>query len=67
MRNGLSRSLEDSRKAALARAENQYEVWYNAMELLKSIFRQTAEIVNFSAQMGEVWFKDFGTLELQNI
>lgn len=52
-------------KSALVRAENQYEVWRNAMELLKSIFKQTADIVNSTAALAEVWFKDFGSLELE--
>jgi Fic family protein len=47
------------------RAENQYEVWRNAMELLKSVFRQTAEIIDSSANLARVWFKDFGQLELE--
>jgi hypothetical protein len=46
-------------------ATNQYEVWRNAMELLKSVFKQTAEIVDSSAALGQVWFKDFGQLELE--
>jgi Fic family protein len=47
------------------RATNQYEVWRNAMELLKSIFKQTAEMVDSTAPLAEVWFKDFGHLELE--
>lgn len=47
------------------RATNQYEVWRNAMELLKSIFKQTAEMVDSTANLAEVWFKDFGHLELE--
>lgn len=44
---------------------NEYEVWRNAMELLKSYFRQTAELIDESTQFGDIYFKDFGTLELQ--
>ena len=50
------------------RAENEYEVWRNAMELLKSHLRQIANILNetpdFTA-FGEVYFKDFGNLEFE--
>lgn len=52
-------------KSALVRAENQYEVWRNAMELLKSIFKQTAETLSSTAVLMAVWFKDFGNLELE--
>jgi Fic family protein len=45
------------------RATNQYEVWRNAMELLKSVFKQTAEMVD--SPLAPVWFKDFGQLELE--
>ena len=50
------------------RAENEYEVWRNAMELLKSHLRQTANILNETtdfAAYGEVYFKDFGNLEFE--
>jgi Fic family protein len=50
---------------ARIRAENEYEVWRNAMELLKSIFKQTAELIDKTAQLAEVWFNDFGQLELE--
>ena len=35
------------------------------MELLKSIFKQTTEMVDSTANLAEVWFKDFGHLELE--
>ena len=47
------------------RASNQYEVWRSAMDLLKSVFRQTAELLDKSAMLADVWFKDFGHLELE--
>ena len=47
------------------RASNQYEVWRSAMDLLKSVFRQTAELLDKSAMLADVWFKDFGYLELE--
>ena len=49
--------------AARTRAQNEYEVWRTAMELLKSYFRQTAEILNQSANLGRVFFIDFGQLD----
>lgn len=47
------------------RAANQYEVWRNAMELLKSLFGQTAGIIDDSAELANVWFKGFGQLEFE--
>ena len=48
------------------RAENEYEVWKNAMELLKSYLRQTVDLVDDSAfSFGNVYFKDFGNLEFE--
>lgn len=47
------------------RATNQYEVWRNAMELLKSVFKQTVEIMDANALLADIWFKDFGQLELE--
>jgi len=47
------------------KASNHYEVWRNAMELLKSLFRQTAGVLNTSANLGDIYFKDFGTLEFE--
>jgi Fic family protein len=52
-------------RAEQVRASNQYEVWRNAMELLKSVFRQTVEIVDATAVLADVWFKDFGQLDLE--
>jgi Fic family protein len=47
------------------KAANQYEVWKNAMDLLKSLFKQTAEMLDASATLGNIYFKDFGTLEFE--
>jgi Fic family protein len=47
------------------KAANHYEVWKSAMDLLKSQFRQTADILTASATMSTVYFKDFGALELE--
>ena len=48
------------------RAENEYEVWKSAMELLKSYLRQTVQLVNDRALFfGNVYFKDFGNLEFE--
>lgn len=55
------RSTEPER----VRAGNEYELWRSAMDLLKGYFRQTAEVLGTEAVLGRVWFKDFGTLELE--
>lgn len=47
------------------RAQNEYEVWKNAMELLKSYLRQTAELFDQTVDYGRVYFKDFGNLEFE--
>ena len=48
------------------RSQNEYEIWRNAMELLKSYFRQTVNILNEATDYGEnIYFKDFGSLEFQ--
>ena len=51
--------------AERVRANNEYEVWRNAMELFKSYIRQTVDIVNDAADFGNVYFKDFGNLEFE--
>ena len=53
-------------KSERLRAENEYEVWKNAMELLKSYLRQTVHLVDDRAfTFGNVYFKDFGNLEFE--
>lgn len=47
------------------KAQNQYEVWKVAMDLLKSIFKQTADLLSASANVGEIFMRDFGTLEFE--
>lgn len=47
------------------RAENEYEVWKSAMELLKSYVRQTVALLDESTTLGSVYFRDFGTLEFE--
>ena len=47
------------------RAENEYEVWKNAMELLKSYLRQTVNLFDEATPYGSVYFKDFGNLEFE--
>ena len=47
------------------RLRNEYEIWRNAMELLKSYLRQTADVVNEASHYGNVYFKDFGNLEFE--
>ena len=46
------------------RAKNEYEVWKNAMELLRSYFRQATELLH-NQTIGSVRFRDFGTLEFE--
>ena len=48
----------------ITRAKNEYQVWFNAMELLKSYFEQFVENVNRSAAIRSVnlKYKDFGML-----
>ena len=40
-------------------AQNEYELWKSAMELLKSYFRQTAEVLSQQTSFGHVYFVDF--------
>ena len=47
------------------KARNDFEVWVNAMELLKSYFRQITQTINDSAPIGHISFRDFGTLEYE--
>ena len=47
------------------RAENEYEVWKNAMELLKSQLQQTVHAVDQASDFGNVYLKDFGSLEFE--
>lgn len=47
------------------RAENEYEVWKNAMELLKSYLRQAVNRFDDAIDYGGVYFKDFGNLEFE--
>lgn len=43
----------------------EYDVWKNAMELLKSYFHQITESLSDNITLGKVYFKDFGTLEFE--
>jgi len=47
------------------RKNNEYEVWRSAMDLMKSYFRQTTELLDESMPDGRVFFKDFGQLEFE--
>lgn len=49
----------------LTKARNEYEVWKSAMDLLKSYFRQTAELLDQSTPAGKIYFRDFGVLEFE--
>jgi hypothetical protein len=46
-------------------AENEYELWKSAMDLLRSYFQQIAGAIDKRAQIGHVYFKGFGTLEFE--
>lgn len=50
---------------ALNQVLNEYEVWHNAMDLLRSYFKQTVDNVNEKMTFDTVRlkFKDFGTLD----
>ena len=47
------------------RAENEYEIWRAAMDLLRSYVRQTAEMIDTSAMLARIYFKDFGELPFE--
>lgn len=47
------------------RAENEYEVWKSAMDLLKGHLQQTVHAVDQRSDFGNVYFKDFGNLEFE--
>lgn len=57
--------VEKFSKPELVRKSNEYEVWVNAMELLKSQIKQTVDLLNNEEIIGSVRFRDFGTLEFQ--
>ena len=44
---------------------NQYELFKSAMNLAKSYMQQTAVMIDESTDFGQVYFKDFGTLEFE--
>ena len=52
-------------KPVRTRVENEYEVWKNAMELLKSYVQQTVDIFNQEAEYGRVSFSGFGNLAFE--
>ena len=47
------------------RAENEYEVWRTAMELLKSYLQQTVDVFDQATSYGNVYLKDFGNIEFE--
>jgi Fic family protein len=48
-----------------ARAANEYELWRSAQDLFRGYMRQTADMIDESSSFGNVYFKDFGMLELE--
>ena len=49
----------------LVRARNEYEVWRNAMGLLKSYARQVVEDIQELTRGVHVYFKDFGMIDFE--
>ena len=47
------------------RAENEYEVWKSAMELLKSLLQHTVDIFDQAADFGNFYFVDFSNREVR--
>lgn len=50
------------------RAQNEYEVWRNAMELFKSYLKQTVDVLRDQPQIGtfaRIYFTDFGTIDFE--
>ena len=48
------------------RQTNEYELWSRAMHLLRELFRQITEgLATVSSGMYQVYFKDFGSLDLE--
>lgn len=58
----LSNKLDAKGKV---RETNKYELWLNAMELLKSYTKQIAGIIDESGSFSSVYFKDFGNLAFE--
>lgn len=52
-------------KKEAIRAATNYEVWKSAMDLLKSLFKQTTEMLAATSTFGNIYFNDFGTLEFE--
>lgn len=47
----------------MTKAKNEYEIWKNAMELLKSHMRDIASDIDAEAPIARIFFRDFGTLD----
>ncbi len=53
-------------EAERIKAKNEYEVWKSAMDLLKGYMRQTASLIDSSADdLAKIFFRDFGALEFE--
>ena len=58
--------VEKYSKSGRLKWENKYEVWKNAMELLRSFLRDIVDSFNERAGYGaKLFFKDFGNLEFE--
>ena len=48
-----------------AKLRNEHEVWRSAMDLLMGYMRQTAEMISESASAAQIYFREFGHLEVE--
>lgn len=46
----------------LTRTKNEYELWRSAMDLLVNHYKQIVHQLNESAQLGDIYIRDFGML-----
>ncbi len=52
-------------KTAEGKAKNRYEIWKNAMELIKGTFRQYIEAIGENANFAKLYFTDYGILAFE--
>lgn len=52
-------------QAEKVKAENEYEVWKGAMDILRGYARQTGRMIDEQTPFGHIYFKDFGHLEYE--
>jgi Fic family protein len=49
----------------LTRTKNEYELWRSAMDLLVNHYKQIVHQLNDSAQLGDIYIRDFGMLAFE--